>query len=420
MMINALNSGADAFMADFEDALSPTWTNVLEGQSNLIEAIEGTLSFTSPEGKKYALQDKRAHLMVRPRGWHLEEKQVVIDGYPISASIFDFGLYVFHNAKRLADKNTAPYFYLPKLESHLEARLWNDLFITAQEELGLARGTIRCTVLIETIQAAFEMEEILFELKEHCLGLNAGRWDYIFSIIKKFHDKKGFIFPDRAQITMTVPFMRAYTTLLVHTCHKRGAHAMGGMAAFVPSRKNPEINRLALEKVKEDKERESRDGFDGTWVAHPDLVPIAMEVFSQNLQNRPNQKERFREDARISKEELLDFRVPNGVITEQALRQNIVVSIEYLHSWLQGQGALALFNLMEDLATCEIARSQIWQWIHQGALLSDGRPIDIALFQKLAQEEAEKHGFSYQIIHAVAQEPSFQDFLSLIAYKYLG
>lgn len=343
MLINALNSGADTFMADFEDALSPTWTNVIDGQSNLIEAIEGTLSFISPEGKHYQLNDKTARLMVRPRGWHLEEKHMLVEGKPISASIFDFGLYFFHNAHRLIDKGAGIYFYLPKLESHLEARLWNDVFCTAQEMRGITRGTIRATVLIETILAAFEMEEILYELKEHCLGLNAGRWDYIFSIIKKFQQDKGFLFPDRAQITMTVPCMRAYTNLLIQTCHKRGAHAMGGMAAFVPSRKNVEVNTMALQKVTEDKMRESQDGFDGTWVAHPDLVCVAMEVFTSFLKGSPHQKERLREDVKVAARDLLDFQI-RGTITEQALRQNISVSIQYLEAWLRGQGAVALLT----------------------------------------------------------------------------
>ena len=314
MMINALNSGANIFMADFEDAISPTWENVIEGQINLIDAIDRKISFTSPDGKQYALKDHVAVLMVRPRGWHLNEKHVSVDGEQMSGSLFDFGLYMFHNAKRLLAKGTGPYFYLPKMESHLEARLWNDVFNFAQNELAIPKGTIRATVLIETILAAFEMEEILYELRDHAAGLNAGRWDYIFSIIKKFRNKPNFLLPDRVQITMTVPFMRAYTELLVKTCHKRGAHAMGGMAAFVPNRKDKEVTENALKKVTEDKVRESQDGFDGTWVAHPDLVPVAMGVFETFLATHPNQKERLRDDVKVSADNLIDFRVPDGKI----------------------------------------------------------------------------------------------------------
>jgi malate synthase len=411
MMINALNSGADTFMADFEDALSPTWENVIQGQSNLIEAYNRTLAYTSPEGKQYKLNDKIATLMVRPRGWHLDEKHLEVDGTPISASIFDFGLFIFHNAQ-----HPGLYLYLPKLESHLEARLWNDIFRTAEDELKLKRGTIRCTVLIETILAAFGMEEILYELRERCLGLNAGRWDYIFSIIKKFQTST---LPDRAQITMTVPFMRAYTNLLIKTCHTRGAHAMGGMAAFVPSRKNPEVNAQALAKVTEDKVRESTDGFDGTWVAHPDLVPVAMQVFSSYLQNRPNQKERLREDVNVTSRDLQDFTVPGGTITEQAMRQNISVSLQYIESWLKGNGAVALYNLMEDAATAEICRSQVWQWLHQGKLTLDQ-------YKTLMQEELSKIPPSSElslaktILDTLITTEKFEDFLTTIAYKYLA
>ncbi len=419
MLINALNSGADTFMADFEDALSPTWANVIDGQKNLIDAIERTLTFSSPEGKHYTLNDKLAVLMVRPRGWHLEEKHLIIDGTPISASIFDFGLYLFHNAKRLLRKGTGPYFYLPKLESHLEARLWNDIFITAESELGLKAGTIRATVLIETILAAFEMEEILYELKEHALGLNAGRWDYIFSIIKKFQSKKDFILPDRAQITMTAPFMRAYTNLLIKTCHKRRAHAMGGMAAFVPSRKNAEINATALQKVTEDKVRESQDGFDGTWVAHPDLVPVAMEVFTKHLQGKPHQKERLREDVQVTANDLTNFKVDGGTITENSLHQNITVATEYIDFWLKGFGAVALFNLMEDAATAEIARAQIWQWIHHGAKTQDGRPITIELFRSIAQEILPE-SLASKLLDTLVTQESFEEFLTLKAYNHLA
>src|ERR1700682_2245809 len=320
MLINALNSGARVFMADFEDANSPTWANLVEGQVNLIDAIERRIDFTSPEGKQYRLNDKVATLLVRPRGWHLDERHVQLDGKPISGSLFDFGLYVFHNAKRLLGKGSGPYFYLPKLESHLEARLWNDVFNFAQDDLGLPRGTIRATVLIETILAAFEMEEILYELRDHSSGLNAGRWDYIFSIIKKFRNRADFVLPDRAQVTMTVPFMRAYTQLLVKTCHSRGAHAMGGMAAFIPSRRDPEVNRVALAKVKEDKDREAGDGFDGTWVAHPDLVQVATECFDQVLGDRPNQIDRRRDEVQVSAQQLIDVAVPDGGVTRDGPR----------------------------------------------------------------------------------------------------
>jgi malate synthase len=435
MMINALNSGADTFMADFEDALSPTWSNIIDGQINLAEAIDRTLSYTSPEGKHYQLQDKTAKLMVRPRGWHLDEKHLLINGEAISGSIFDFGLYVFHNAQKLIKQGTGPYLYLPKLENHLEARLWNDIFVTAEHELGLPKATIRATVLIETILAAFEMEEILYELKERILGLNAGRWDYIFSIIKKFHNKPGFSTPDRAQITMTVPFMRSYTNLLIQTCHKRGAHAMGGMAAFVPSRKNAEVNAIALQKVTEDKVRESEDGFDGTWVAHPDLVPVAMEVFTSFLKGSSHQKERLRVDVKpTSSQMLLDFHISGGTITEAAIRQNITVCLQYLESWLRGQGAVALFNLMEDAATAEIARAQLWLWIHNKSKLVDERIIDIELFRAFAVQELQKIRSSYteeayaaskfdlaqNILDTLVSSDHFEQFLTIPAYNYLN
>src|ERR1700694_3407935 len=325
MLINALNSGARVFMADFEDANSPTWTNLVEGQVNLTDAIERRLRFTSPEGKEYRLNEKVATLLVRPSGWHLEERHVEVGGKPVSGSLFDFGLYFFHNAARLLEKGSGPYFYLPKLESHVEARLWNDVFNFAQDDLEIPRGTIRATVLIETILAAFEMEEILYELRDHSSGLNAGRWDYIFSIIKKFRNRPDFVLPDRAQVTMTVPFMRAYTELLVKTCHRRGAHAMGGMAAFIPSRRDPEVNRVALAKVKEDKDREANDGFDGTWVAHPDLVTIATESFDRVLGDRPNQLDRQRPDVHVDSRQLIDMRVPGGTVTESGLRLNVSV-----------------------------------------------------------------------------------------------
>ncbi|HJW84704.1 MAG TPA: malate synthase A, partial [Anaerolineae bacterium] len=390
MMINALNSGASVFMADFEDANSPTWDNMLRGQINLRDAIERAIVLTTPE-KDYRLNPKTAVLMVRPRGWHLDEKHVRIDGRPISGSLFDFGLYFFHNAKRLIDRGTGPYFYLPKLESYLEARLWNDVFNLAQDELGLPRGTIKVTALVETILAAFEMEEILYELRDHITGLNAGRWDYMFSVIKKFGRRPDFVWPDRAQVTMTVPFMRAYTELLVKTCHTRGAHAIGGMAAFIPSRKDPQVNEVALAKVREDKLRESGDGFDGTWVAHPDLVPIARRVFDGVLGDRPHQKHRLREEVRVAASDLLDFRVPGGQITEAGLRTNINVALQYIEAWLRGSGAVAIYNLMEDTATAEISRAQVWQWIHHPtAALSDGRKVSTELYRDLLPQELDK------------------------------
>ncbi len=434
MMINALNSGANVFMADFEDANSPTWQNMMQGHLNLRDAIDRSISFASPEGKQYKLNEQIATLMVRPRGWHLSEKHALVDGQPMSGSLFDFGLYVFHNACKLIGKSTGPYFYLPKLESHLEARLWNEIFVMAQQELGLPVGAIKATVLIETILAAFEMEEILYELRDHLAGLNAGRWDYIFSIIKKFRRRADFIFPDRGQVTMTVPFMRAYTELLVKTCHRRGAHAIGGMAAFIPSRKDAEVNARALAKVREDKERESGDGFDGTWVAHPDLVAVAREPFDKLLGNKPHQKERRREEVRVAANDLLDFNIPGGHITEAGLRGNINVAIQYLESWLLGAGAVGIYNLMEDAATAEISRSQVWQWLHHpNAALDDGRRITPALYGALLAEEMEKikslagekrfaagkYDVAKQLFDQLVTEKEFAEFLTLKAYEYL-
>src|SRR5690242_2836078 len=433
MLINALNSGARVFMADFEDANSPTWSNLVEGQVNLIDAIERRIDFTSPEGKEYRLNEKVATLLVRPRGWHLDERHVEVGGKPMSGSLFDFGLYFFHNARRLLSKASGPYFYLPKLESHLEARLWNDVFNFAQDELDIPTGTIRATVLIETILAAFEMEEILYELRDHSSGLNAGRWDYIFSIIKKFRNRPDFVLPDRAQVTMTVPFMRHYTELLVKTCHLRGAHAMGGMAAFIPSRRDAEVNRVALAKVREDKEREAGDGFDGTWVAHPDLVPTAMEAFDRVLGTRPNQLERQRSDVVPQSEQLTDVRVPDGTITEIGLRQNVTVGIEYIESWLRGVGAAAINNLMEDVATAEISRSQVWQWVHHGSKLSDGQAVSAELVRELADDEMsrlrerlgdelwEKGRFveARKVFEQVALAKDFPQFLTLVALKHI-
>jgi len=371
MMINALNSGAKVFMADLEDALSPTWENVVEGQANLMDAVRRTLSLDSPEGKHYELNEQTATLVVRPRGWHLVEAHASVDGVPMSASLFDFGLYFFHNARELVARGTGPYFYLPKTESHLEVRLWNDVFTFAQQALGIPQGTIRATVLIETIFAAFEMDEILYELREHAAGLNAGRWDYLFSIIKAFRTRPSCVLPDRAQLTMTVPFMRAYTQLLIRTCHARGAHAIGGMSAFIPSRRDPEVNERALAKVREDKERESRDGYDGTWVAHPDLVPVAAESFDRVLAGRPNQKDRLRDDVRVDAAQLVDLTVPNGAVTLAGVETNVEVALEYIEAWLRGQGAVAIHNLMEDAATAEISRSQLWQWVRNEASIAD-------------------------------------------------
>jgi malate synthase len=433
MMINALNSGANVFMADFEDSLAPTWSNVIEGHVNLIDAIRRSIRFESPEGKVYELQKKIATLLVRPRGWHLEERHLLVDGKAMSASLADFGLYFFHNAKELRSRGTGPYFYLPKMESHREARLWNDVFLAAQKALGVPKGTIKATVLIETILAAFEMDEILYELRDHIAGLNAGRWDYIFSIIKKFRDRPDFILPDRAQVTMTVPFMRAYTELLVKTCHRRGAHAIGGMAAFVPSRKDPKVNEIALAKVREDKVREATDGFDGTWVAHPDLVPVAKEEFDRVLVARPNQVSRLREEVRVGAKELLDIRVPGGTVTEAGLRNNVKVGLQYLESWLSGAGAAAIFNLMEDTATAEIARSQVWQWIQHRVALEEGPTVTRSLVKTLEEEELaeirrgigseafEKGRFreAQEIFEAVALGDEFVEFLTFPAYGYL-
>jgi malate synthase len=433
MVINALNSGASVFMADFEDANTPTWTNMVEGQVNLIDAIERTIEFQNPDGRTYRLNEETATLLVRPRGWHLVEKHVLVDGEPISGSLFDFGLFFFHNARRLLDRGSGPYFYLPKLESHLEARLWNDVFNLSQDALGIPRGSIRATVLVETILAAFEMEEILYELREHSSGLNAGRRDYIFSAIKKFRNRADFVLPDRAQVTMTVPFMRAYTELLVKTCHRRGAHAMGGMAAFIPSRRDPKVNEVALPKVREDKVRESTDGFDGTWVAHPDLVDVAMEVFEQYLGDRPNQVSRLREEVSVTGRQLVDLRVPGGTVTEAGLRNNVSVGIQYIESWLRGVGAAAINNLMEDAATAEISRSQVWQWVRNGVRLAEGPEITADLVRAIEQEELAKIRASLgdqlynrgrfaeaaELFEQVALSEKFAEFLTLPAYEHI-
>jgi malate synthase len=425
MLINALNSGADVYMADFEDANTPTWQNMIEGQVNLVDAIARTISFANPDGRTYRLNEQTATLLVRPRGWHLPEKHLVVDGHPIAGALMDFGLYFFHNARRLIERSSGPYFYLPKLEGHREARLWNDVFNFAQDNLSIPRGTIKATVLLEVVTSAFEMDEILYELRDHSAGLNAGRWDYIFSIIKKFHSRPDFLLPDRVQVSMTVPFMRAYTELLVKTCHRRGAFAMGGMAAFIPSRRDPKVNEVALPKVRDDKLRESHDGFDGTWVAHPDLVPVAREVFAEFMGDRPNQLDRQRPEVNVSARELLDLRIADGQITEPGLRMNVSVGIQYIESWLRGTGAAAIFNLMEDAATAEISRSQVWQWVHHGATLADGSRVTRELVRKIADEELAKlpsegrFGEARGLFEEVALSEHFVEFLTLPAYGHI-
>jgi len=392
MIINALNSGAKVFMADFEDSNSPTRDNCFDGQVNLKDAINRNIDFTADNGKEYKLKEEHAVLMVRPRGWHLVDKNVLVDGEPVSGGILDFALYFFHNAKTLVEKGSGPYFYLPKMESYLEARLWNDIFVMAQDELGVPQGTIKATVLIETILASFEMEEIIYELRNHMSGLNAGRWDYIFSAIKKFIKYPDRIFPDRAQVGMTVHFMRSYAKLLVKTCHKRNVHAMGGMAAFIPSRKDEEVNKNAFAKVKADKELEATTGFDGTWVAHPDLVSVAMEEFDKVLGEKPNQKDETKSQGyNITAEDLINFEVEGGKITDAGFRMNVNVGILYIESWLMGVGAAAIYNLMEDAATAEISRAQVWQWIHnEGVTLDDGIEVNTDLYNKVLPKELEK------------------------------
>src|SRR5579859_3949344 len=431
MIINALNSGAKVFMADFEDANSPTWANNIEGQYNLCDAVRRTIAFTSPEGKEYRLNEQTATLMVRPRGWHLPEKHMLVDGQPVSGSLFDFGLFFFHNAREQLSRGTGPYFYLPKIESHLEARLWNDVFNLAQDELGIPRGTIRATVLIETLLAAFEMDEILYELREHSAGLNCGRWDYIFSAIKKRRNDPSFILPDRALVTMTADFMRAYTQLCIQTCHRRNAHAMGGMAAQIPIKSDPVASEEAMAKVRADKVREANDGHDGTWVAHPGLVATAVEAFDAVMKG-PNQIDRKREDVHVVASDLLT--VPEGPITEQGLRTNISVGIQYLESWLRGNGCVPLYNLMEDAATAEISRAQVWQWIrHSKGVLTDGRKVTVDLYRQLAQEElgkiqaslgpetyaARAFGPASQLFDRITTDDQFVDFLTLPGYELL-
>ncbi|MEP6695356.1 MAG: malate synthase A [Pseudonocardiales bacterium] len=425
MTINALNSGAKVWLADFEDANTPLWENMVGGQLNLRDALDRSIDFTSAEGKAYALKEagELATIVVRPRGWHLPEKHVLVDGEPMSGSLFDFGLYAFHCARRQLDAGKGPYFYLPKMESHLEARLWKDVFMQAQDLLGIPQGTIRATVLIETIPAAFEMEEILYELRDHSAGLNAGRWDYLFSMIKVFRTRgKEFLVPDRNSVTMTAPMMRAYTELLVNTCHRRGAHAIGGMAAFIPSRKDAEVNNKAMAKVREDKQREAGDGFDGSWVAHPDLVPLCREVFDGVLADRPNQLDRLRDDVHVTAEQILDVASTPGEVTEEGLRNDVSVALQYLASWLKGSGAVAVFNLMEDAATAEISRSQIWQWVHNDVTLADGQAVTRGLVNRIIVEELNKLGEpedyaeARQLFTEVALADDFADFLTLPAY----
>jgi len=429
MIINALNSGAKVFMADFEDSNSPTWSNCVSGQINLRDAVRRSISFDAPNGKHYELGESTATLMVRPRGWHLDEGRMLVDGHPVPAALFDFGLFFFHNAHAQLQRGTGPYFYLPKLEGHLEARLWNEVFEHAQDRLGIERGTIKATVLIETILAAFEMDEILFELKEHSAGLNCGRWDYIFSFIKKFRNHPRFLLPDRAEVTMEKGFLRAYSLLLIKTCHARGAHAMGGMAAQIPIKSDPDANEKALYKVRVDKLREVRDGHDGTWVAHPGLIPIAREIFDDNMRT-PNQIGRVREDVKITRFDLLE--VPEGTITEQGLRTNVSVGLRYLEAWLRGIGCVPLNHLMEDAATAEISRAQLWQWIRHGATMRGGRVVDAPLVRNVLEDELEgverelgerfpEHRFrdAASLFEDITTAGEFTDFLTLPAIQYL-
>ena len=428
MMINALNSGARVFMADLEDALSPSWPNVIGGQAALQDAVRRQLTFQSPEGKAYRLNEQIATLLVRPRGWHLNEAHVLVDGAPISASLFDFGLYFFHNAAEALRRGSGPYFYLPKLEASEEARLWNDAFTVAQHQLGIPHGSVRATVLIETILAAFEMDEILYELRDHAAGLNAGRWDYLFSCIKKFRSRSDLALPDRGQLTMTTPFMRAYTELLVKTCHRRGAHAIGGMAAFIPSRRDAAVNEVAMARVGDDKRRESGDGFDGTWLAHPDLVPLAREIFDGVLGDRPNQKERLRSEVSVTAADLLNLHVEGGTVTEAGVRLNISVALQYMDAWLGGNGAAAIDNLMEDAATAEISRSQLWQWRTTRARLDDGSTFDGSRYGSIRDEEVAKLGAgayghlaeAASLLDGLVLDEDFAEFLTLRAYPLLG
>ncbi len=425
MIINALNSGANMFMADLEDANAPSWLNNVDGQYNLRDAVNRTIDFTSPEGKPYKLNQKTATLLVRPRGWHLNEKHAWIDGLPMSGSIFDFGLYFFHNAKNLLARGTGPYFYLPKMESHLEARLWNDVFNAAQDALGVPRGSIRATVLIETIFGAFEMDEILYELRDHSAGLNCGRWDYMFSFIKKFRNHPSFMLPNRSEVTMDRHFLKSYSELLIKTCHRREIHAMGGMAAQVPVKNDPVANQQALDKVRADKLREVKAGHDGTWVAHPALVPIAKEIFDEHMKT-PNQIFVRREDVHVTAKDLLE--VPAGTITEAGLRRNIDVGLQYVEAWLRGIGCVPIYNLMEDAATAEICRAQVWQWVKHGARLDDGRPVTADLVRRLTDHELEKlkakspagrFPDAGRIFEQMLTSAEFPEFLTLVAYDYI-
>ncbi|MEW6729953.1 MAG: malate synthase A [Acidobacteriota bacterium] len=430
MVINAFNSGANVYMADFEDAHSPTWDATIQGQINIRDAINRRIDFVSPAGKRYALNEQIATLMVRPRGWHLSEKHLHVDSAPVSGSLFDFGLFFFHNARTLLAQGTGPYFYLPKMENHLEARLWNDVFICGQEQLGIERGTIKATVLIETILAAFEMDEILYELREHITGLNCGRWDYIFSFIKKFRNQADFLLPDRALVTMNTHFLKSYSLLLIKTCHRRGAHAMGGMAAQIPIKNDPEANAIAMQKVRADKEREVNAGHDGTWVAHPDLVAVARESFDA-VMTTPNQLHILREDVEVKATDLLS--VPTGPITEAGLRTNINVGLLYLEAWLKGSGCVPLYNLMEDAATAEISRAQVWQWLKHGAKLADGRLVTPELVHEITDQEvakirdtvgeesyqAGKYELAREIFEKIMSNDEFIEFLTLPAYDYL-
>lgn len=431
MVINALNSGASVFMADFEDANSPTWNNMIEGQINLRDAVRRIITYTREDGKLYKLNEKTAVLLVRPRGWHLDERHLLVDGEPVPGGIFDFALYFFHNAHELLKRNTGPYFYLPKLESHLEARLWNDIFKMAQDELGIPRGTIKATVLLETILAAFEMHEFLWELREHSAGLNCGRWDYIFSFIKKFRKDPNFLMPDRSQVTMTVDFMQAYSLLVIKTCHRRGAHAMGGMAAQIPVKGDESANETAFAKVRADKEREAKNGHDGTWVAHPGLVPVAKEVFDKHMPEANQIQSKPRLDVEVSAADLI--KVPEGTITEQGLRLNLKVGIQYLESWLLGNGCVPLYNLMEDAATAEISRTQIWQWLQHGAKLADGRAITPSLYNQMLEEEMDaireelgderfnsgRFDDAVKLFDGMIRSDEFSEFLTLPAYEYI-
>ncbi len=431
MVINAMNSGASTFMADFEDSHAPTWQGTIQGQINLTDTIEGTIRFTSPAGKQYRLNNRTAVLIVRPRGWHLDEKHLLVDDQPVSGGIFDFGLYFYHNARKLLSRGTGPYFYLPKMESHLEARLWNDIFVQAQSDLGIPQGSIKATVLIETILAAFETDEILYELRDHAAGLNCGRWDYIFSFIKRFKNVPGYIFPDRSQITMTRHCMRSYALRVIQSCHRRGAHAMGGMAAQIPIKEDPKANEAALAKVREDKIREARDGHDGTWVAHPGLVGIAREEFDQAMP-AANQVSRKREDVQVTAADLL--KLPSGSITEKGLRTNISVGIQYMAHWLNGNGCVPLYHLMEDAATAEISRAQVWQWVHHDqGILEDGRKVTMDMVRDIVPEEMDTiktqvgddqfNAIPYtkaaRLFDEIIASRTFEEFLTLKAYGHI-